>query len=119
MLVSGDVDGVVKVTMSCHPSLDVLFCSGRFAVVCRNVEFVAVHGFNCLCVCSQTWDLRKCTDSLMTAHYNGAILDLQANRAFCVVRKTPLPQVSQHVLQSHPRGHGTTPYFAQGFAVFL
>ncbi|CDJ37023.1 hypothetical protein, conserved [Eimeria tenella] len=32
------------------------------------------------------WDLRKCADSVMTAKYNGAILDLQANRAFCVVR---------------------------------
>ncbi|CDJ59837.1 hypothetical protein, conserved [Eimeria maxima] len=35
------------------------------------------------------WDLRKCADSLLTAKYNGAILDLHANRAFCVVRTSP------------------------------
>ncbi|KAL8431560.1 hypothetical protein Efla_000606 [Eimeria flavescens] len=54
MLVSGDVDGVVKASS---------FCS---------------------------WDLRNCGESLMTAQYNGTILDLQANRAFCVVSTTAL-----------------------------
>ena len=39
------------------------------------------------CLFLQLWDLRKCADSILTAKYNGAILDLHANRAFCVVRK--------------------------------
>lgn len=31
----------------------------------------------------------------MTAQYNGAILDLQANRAFCVVSETPNSRISR------------------------
>ncbi|CDJ54227.1 hypothetical protein, conserved [Eimeria brunetti] len=44
------------------------------------------------------WDLRKCADSILTAKYNGAILDLHANRAFCVVRV----QGSSNILKIGP-----------------